>query len=112
MLPMLAGGGCDVTYPNGESPRVQFDPGASEAFLQRLSAELQKRSVCAIIIDLEGVERTTPAILQLLRTAGDEAQLAGKTLYIDHAGPVVYKALQLAKLSPLFRRLHHAAAPF
>ena len=108
---MPGGGERDVTCSNGESPRVQFDASASPAFLQHLRAELQKRSVCAVTVDLEGVERITPAILQLLRAAGDEAQLAGKVLYIDHAAPVVYKALQLAKLSPLFKRLHHAATP-
>ena len=107
---MRGGEGRDVTYSNGENPRVRFDPSAGEAFLQHLRAELQKRAVCAVTVDLEGVERITPAILQLLRAAGDEAQLAGKALYVDHAGPVVYKALQLAKLGPLIKRLHHAAA--
>lgn len=105
---MRGGRGRDVTYSNGENPRVRFDPAASEAFLQHLKSELQKPSVCAVTIDLEGVERITPTMLQLLRAAGDEAQLAGKALYVDHAGPVVYKALQLAKLGPLIKRLHHA----
>ncbi|HVO24030.1 MAG TPA: STAS domain-containing protein [Candidatus Margulisiibacteriota bacterium] len=98
-----------MTYSNGENPRVQFDPRACDAFLEHLRAELQKPSVCAVTVDLEGVERITPAILQSLRAAGDEAQLAGKALYVDHAGPVVYKALHLAKLGPLVKRLQHAA---
>jgi anti-anti-sigma regulatory factor len=95
---------------NGENPRLPFGPEASAGFLQHLRAELQKRSVCAVTVDLEGVERVSPAVLQVLRLAGDEAQLAGKTLYVDHAGPVVYKALQLAKLGPLFKRLHRLSA--
>jgi anti-anti-sigma regulatory factor len=96
---------------NGENPRLRFDPHASETFLQQLRAELQKRSVCAITIDLERIERIDPAMLQALRLAGDEAQLAGKELYVDCVGAVVYKALQLANLGPFFKRLHHAIVP-
>ena len=99
-----------MTHLNGESPRLQLDPDACETFLEHLKAELQKRSVCAVIINLGRVDRITPAILQLLRAAGDEAQHAGKDLYVDRAGPVVYKALHVAKLGPLVKRLQQAAA--
>jgi anti-anti-sigma regulatory factor len=97
-----------VTYSSGENPRVRLDPGAATSFLQQLRAALQNPSVCAITVEVGDVTRLEPAILQLLCTAGQEATVAGKELYIDGAGPVVYKALQLAKLGPLFKRLHHA----
>lgn len=97
-----------MSHTNGENPRLRLDPQATEKFLQHLRAELQKRSVSAITVDLGDVERVDPALLQSLRTAGDEAQVAGKDLYVDGAEPVVYKSLQLAKLGPLFKRLHHA----
>lgn len=107
---MPGGGGRNVTYSNRENPRVQFDPQACDAFLEHLRAELQKPSVCAVTVDLQRVDRITPAILRVLRAAGDEAQRAGKDLYVDRAGSVVYKALHLAKLGPFLKRLHHAAA--
>ena len=94
---------------NGENPRLHLDPSAVKAFAQHLKAELQKRSVCAVIVDLHDIDRADPAMLQTLRSAGEAAQGAGKDLYVDGARPVVYKALQLAKLGPLFKRLHHAA---
>jgi len=96
---------------NGENPRLRLDPNEVKTFAQHLEAELQKRSVCAVIVDLHGMERVDPAILQTLRSAGEAAQGAGKDLYVDGAGPVVYKTLQLAKLGPLFKRLHHATTP-
>ncbi len=107
---MPGGGGREMTHLNGESPRLQLDPEACATFLEHLSAELQKPSVCALTIDLGRVDRITPAILQVLHAAGDEALLAGKDLYVDRAGPTVYKALHLAKLGPLVKRLQHAAA--
>lgn len=97
-----------MSHLNGENPRLQLDPNATDAFLQHLRVELQKRSVSAITVDLGGVARVDPANLQALRTAGEEAQGAGKDLYVDGAAPVIYKALQLAKLGPFFKRLHHA----
>jgi len=97
-----------MSHLNGENPRLQLDPNVADAFLQHLRVELQKRSVSAITVDLGGVARVDPASLQALRTAGDEAQAAGKDLYVDGAAPVVYKSLQLAKLGPFFKRLHHA----
>ena len=97
-----------MSHTNGENPRLRLDPEATDKFLQHLRAELQKRSVGAITVDLGGIERIDPASLQSLRTAGDEAHVAGKDLYVDGAEPVVYKSLQLAKLGPCFKRLHHA----
>ena len=99
-----------MSYSNGENPRLRFEREASATFLQQLRAHLQKSSVCAVTVDLERIDRIDPAILQLLRAAGDEAQRAGKELYVDGADPGVYKALQLAKLGPFFKRLHHATS--
>jgi anti-anti-sigma regulatory factor len=97
-----------MPHLNGESPRLQLDPEACATFLEHLSAELQKPSVCTLTIDLGRVDRITPAILQVLRAAGEEALHAGKDLYVDGAAPTVYKALHLAKLGPLVKRLQHA----
>jgi anti-anti-sigma regulatory factor len=99
-----------MSHTNGENPRLRLDPQATERFLQHLRAELEKESVSAITVDLGGVERVDPATLQSLRTAGDEVHVAGRDLYVDGAVPLVYKALQLAKLGPFFKRLHHATA--
>jgi anti-anti-sigma regulatory factor len=99
-----------MSHLNGENPRLRLDPKATETFVEHVRAELQKRSVSALIIDMGSVERIDPAILQALRAAGEEAQVASKDLWIDGAAPVVYKALQLAKLGPFFKRLHHATA--
>jgi anti-anti-sigma regulatory factor len=98
-----------MPHLNGESSRLQLDAKPSETFLEHLTAELQKPSVCAVTIDLGRVDRVTPALLRLLSVAGDQAQRAGKDLYVDCAGPVVYKALHLAKLGALVRRVQHAA---
>jgi len=100
-----------MSHLNGESPRLRLDPRATKTFLQHLTAELQKRSVSAVIVDLQDIERVNPTILQALHTAGEAAQGAGKDLYVDGAAPVVYKSLQLAKLGPFFKRLHHATTP-
>ncbi len=100
-----------MNHLNGENPRLRLDPDGSETFLKHLRAELQKPSVCAVTVDLGRVGRVDPLILQTLRTAGEEADVTRKDLYVDGAGPVVYKSLQLAKLGSFFKRLHHASAP-
>ena len=99
-----------MSHANGESPRLRLDPNETDTFLQQLTAELQKRSVSAVTVDLGAVERVDTALLQVLQSAGDTAQAAGKELYVDGAGPAVYKSLQLAKLGSFLKRLHHVAA--
>lgn len=99
-----------MSHANGESPRLRLDPNETGTFLQQLTAEIQKRSVHAITVDLGGVERIDTTVLQALQSAGDAARAAGKELYVDGAAPAVYKSLQLAKLGSFFKRLHHATA--
>ena len=63
-----------MSHANGESPRLRLDPNETDTFLQQLTAELQKRSVSAVTVDLGAVERVDTALLQVLQSAGDTAQ--------------------------------------
>ena len=87
--------------------RLVFAPGATEPFLHRLRSELQKGSVATVTIQMDQVSYVDPGALEILLAAGEEARAAEKPIFLEGVRTTVYKALQLAKLTGLFRRVHH-----
>jgi anti-anti-sigma factor len=85
--------------------RITFEPEAAESLLQRLTRELQKAEVAELTIDMGQVTYIAPGALQVLAAAAECARGAGKAIFLAGVGNNVYKALQLAKLAALFKRM-------
>jgi ABC-type transporter Mla MlaB component len=92
---------------HAEGVRLSFESDRAESVLPRVRAELRKEGVAAVTLDMTRVSRIDPSGLQLLSDVGEHARVAGKTIFLDGVCTPVYKAIQLAKLGALFRRLHH-----
>jgi anti-anti-sigma regulatory factor len=88
-------------------PRVVFTRDGEPPLQERLRKELIKPAVEAVTLDLGEVTYLDPRSLTVLAAAGGQARTAGKPLFIDRVSIPVYKALQLAKLATLFRRVHN-----
>ena len=96
-----------MTEGNTSTIRLVFEPSATEPFLQRFRSELQKGSVDGMTIRMDHVSYVDPSALKTLQLVGETARSAGKSIVLEGVQPGVYKALQLAKLAALFRRVHH-----
>ncbi len=84
---------------------MSFEPDRAESWLPRLRSELRKDTVAAVTLDMTGVSRADPGALRLLAVAGMHAREAGKPIFLAEVHTPVYKAIQLAKLGALFRRV-------
>ncbi len=87
--------------------RMSFEPDRAESLLPLLCSELRKDTVAAVTLDMTGVLRADPATLRVLAAAGTHAREAGKLIFLAEVHTPVYKAIQLAKLGALFRRVQH-----
>jgi len=97
-----------MTHGNDQGPvRIDFDPKTPETWLQRVRTALREPGAGPVVIDMTHVTYTDPAALGALRSAADDAEAAGRELWLDHVPAPVYKTLQVAKLAPRFHRVHH-----
>ena len=87
--------------------RIEFDPASPEAWLQRLRTALRQPGACRLVIDMEHVSYAGPAALGALHAAADDADAAGRELWLDRVPAAVYKTLQIARLARRFQRVHH-----
>ncbi|MCK6556582.1 STAS domain-containing protein [Candidatus Binatia bacterium] len=87
--------------------RIEFDPAAPEAWLQRLHTALREPVVGPLVVDMAQTSYTGPAALGALQAAADAADAAGRELWLDRVPAPVYKVLQVARLAARFRRVHH-----
>lgn len=87
--------------------RIDFDPQRPDAWLERVRAALRDPGGAPVLVDMAAVTYAGPAALRALNAALDEAEAAGREVWLDRAAAPVYKALQLARLAPRFRRVHH-----
>jgi anti-anti-sigma regulatory factor len=85
--------------------KIPFEPERAESWLPRLRSELRKDTT--VTLDMTDVLRVDPNALRLLAAAGTHASEAGKTIFLDGVRTPVYKAIQLAKLGTVFRRVQH-----
>lgn len=90
-----------------EARRLEFDATAPETWLQRLRSALRDPGEGALVIDMGRVGYAGPAALGALQAAADEADAAGRELWLDHVPAQVYKTLQVARLARRFQRVHH-----
>jgi anti-anti-sigma regulatory factor len=97
---MMAGG-------QGRHLKIRFEPERAESWLPRLRGELRKDTVTAVTLDMTDVLRIDPSALRLLAAAGTHASEAGIPIFLDGVRTPVYKAIQLAKLGAVFRRVQH-----
>jgi anti-anti-sigma regulatory factor len=95
---------------NHHSIRIAVPPGAGDAFVQAVRSALQADATATLLLDMGQVVYADPATLESLRAALDAARQGGRQLWLDHVGADVYKALQLAKLGSMFKRVHRGAA--
>ena len=89
--------------------RIAFDQSNPEAFPLRVQRALRNSRAPVLFVDMDHVSYAGPQALETLRMGLLEAKSAGCEVWLDHIQPGVYKALQLAKLSSLFKRVHHGA---
>jgi anti-anti-sigma regulatory factor len=90
-----------------KNPTVVFMCDAMQPFLEQLRDELRQPAVEAVTIDMGQVLSVDPGALSVLADAAEQARAADKPVFVDHVRTTVYKALQLARLATLFRRVHH-----
>jgi len=100
-----------MTHGDEEEPvRIDFDVAVPDTWLQRVRTTLREPGTAPVVIDMTHVTYTGPAALGALKIAAADAAAAGRELWLDHVPAPVYKTLQLAKLAPLFQRVHHGTS--
>ncbi len=87
--------------------RVVFDPEGGDAFVQQTVSRLQKGKVAGLVLDMGRVEYAGPKALRALEAVAQAAEDAGAEILLDGVRSPVYKALQMARLGPRLRRVHH-----
>jgi len=94
---------------NHNSIRIVFDPTNAAVFLQEVRTALSADATAALVLDMSQVTYADPGALETLRGALEEIRQVGREAWLDHVVSDVYKALQLAKLGTLFKRVHRGA---
>ena len=100
-----------MTHGHDQGPvRIDFDTNAPETWLQRVRTALREPGTGPVVIDMTHVTYTGPAALGALETAAEDAEAAGRELWLDHVPAPLYKTLHVAKLATRFQRVHHGVA--